>query len=797
MTIMRIFRVALFLILAVGVSVPVFSKPPTLDPTYGAPLPKLKSPAQSGPPAKWIWVTHTVGDQTVNARVPITLKAALHTAILSITADDAFTLFVNGQKVDSTEPIEQGWKQVHKRSIAPLLHAGTNIIAVRGTNSGGGAAGILVHLAIDHKVALQSDRHWKVLEASTPPANWTSASFDASGWSNATELAPIGEGPWSTGISGWPGTPDGGWYLAHKTLRPVSALTLSGHIEGGPTALSSGPTHVVVRAVPPGIAPASLLIDFGQELAGRIVLQGTTNTPILMTTGETREECFHDEPALDNRGPWTLTLSASDIATTPYTAFRYALLVFPSRQAATLTRLDCDHKYYPVTYRGAFACSDPLLTKIWYAGAYTAHLCMQEEIWDAPKRDRGLWCGDLHVTGATINDVFADQFLMERSIAGLRHIAQQGRSESELPTHEINELPGYTAAWFCELADFYRHNGDTAFLKSEHNNILTLLEFQKTDFDAQHLFTNPRKNWNFVDWAPDFVLDSPQSHMATDLFDVKGVREAIFLLRSLGDNAGAAKYETWAVALTEAARRSYVDPATLNYGDRLQTNIMAVYSGVATRQQKASIYTGILHVGSPAWKARVPPANLDCYPISPYYGHYLLQDFGQLGRQQDGIDLIRRYWGNMVQRAGTTTLWEKFDPAVPSSDKTLLDMMPYLSFCHGWSTGPTPFLSEYILGVRPTSGGMKTVEITPFLGDLNWIEGDVPTPGGIIHIRATKGARSQQVSLILPTGIDAQFGMAGNVLRVNGKQARLVRHENGISFVHLKQSGTYRIETIY
>ena len=97
----------------------------------------------------------------------------------------------------------------------------------------------------------------------------------------------------------------------------------------------------------------------------------------------------HGEPALDNSGPFTLTITDGEPATTPYSAFRYALLTFPSRQAATITKIACDHKYYPVAYKGTFACSDPLLTKIWYTGAYTAHLCMQEEIWDAPKRDRG------------------------------------------------------------------------------------------------------------------------------------------------------------------------------------------------------------------------------------------------------------------------------------------------------------------------------------------------------------------------------------------------------------------------
>ena len=73
-------------------------------------------------------------------------------------------------------------------------------------------------------------------------------------------------------------------------------------------------------------------------------------------------------------------------------------------------RVAVDHKYYPVEYKGSFACSDDLLTRIWYMGAYTAHLCMQEDIWDAPKRDRARWMGDLHVSGAVINLAFADRF---------------------------------------------------------------------------------------------------------------------------------------------------------------------------------------------------------------------------------------------------------------------------------------------------------------------------------------------------------------------------------------------------
>ena len=768
------------------------ARPPTVDPTYGFPVPRLQAPMHKAAPAQWIWAGQTQGNQTVSARGRVTLPTAPRSATLYVTGDDSVTVFVNGHKIVNTSGVENGWQQVQREAVAPLLHAGVNVIALQGVNVGGGGAGILAQLEVNGKTVLQSGSHWKVRESPVPPPDWTGAGFDDSGWQAATAEAPVGQGPWAANLHTWPGLDAAAWYLAHLTVHPAAITTLSGRTTG--TALTAG--GMTVKAAPTGAAPVSVRVDFGKEIAGRLLLQGTPGTAVRVTTGETVAELTHAEPALDNSGPYDLILAAGSPSTTPYSAFRYVLLVFPSRQAATLTQIDCDHKYYPVAYKGAFDCSDPLLTKIWYAGAYTAHLCMQEDIWDAPKRDRGLWGGDLHVTGATINDVFADKFLMEHSISRLPSTAVGGAYNPKLPVTDINALPGYTASWFCELADFYRHVGDPAFLKSQHQNILALLAYQQGEFDANHLFVNPRHEWSFVDWAPDFILDSPQSHMAIDLFDIKGVHEAVFLLRAMGDTANASKYGAWAKTLTDAARQNYPDAATATYGNRLQTNVLAVYSGVATPAQRNAIYAHILKAGSPVWTPP-PPAfvtSTAAYPMTPYYGNYVLRAFGDLGRPQDGLDLIRRYWGAMMER-GTTTMWEQFDPAMPTDMNRVLNWTPYLSFSHGWSTGPTSFLSEYVLGVRPTSGGMKTVEIVPFLGDLAWADGAVPAPQGLISVKASKVSGGLAVTLGLPAGVDAQVGLPGSAVSVNGRPYPIVRRSGGIAYVHLRKAGLYQLKS--
>lgn len=779
---------------------PASAPPPTVDPTYGLPIPALHPAAESGPAPSWIWAARTTGNQTIYARAAVVLPRPPQAARISIVADNYFTLFINGQRVEGTGPGAEagGWQHVHQVSIARYLHAGKNIVAVEAKNTDG-PAGLLVRVDVDGKPVLLSGRQWKALDASAaPPAGWNTASFEDGAWKAATVIAPFGGGPWQDNVQDWPGRRQAAWYLAHLPLRPVAVEVLSGahFVQGAQSLTQLGKADAVIRpATGGGAAAPVLLVDFGKELAGRLQMFGTDGAPVQIATGESREECLRVRDR-DNRwsGPYALTLAGSDAASTPYSAFRYARLTFTGTRPTVLTRVVFDHKYYPVRYQGAFDCSDPLLTRIWYTGAYTAHLCMQEDIWDAPKRDRARWSGDLHVSGEVINNVFADTFLMEQTLQRLRDDAQGSRPSGTLPAGGVNSIPGYSAAWFCTMADFHRHLGDTAFLRRNHTNILTLLEWQKQDFDSRPLFTNPRKAWDYCDWAPGFVQHTPLTLATTDLFILQGVREAVFLLTELGDTANAAKYAAWAGTLTAAARQYLSDPQTHTYSDKLQENAMAVWSGVATPSERAAISARVLDPSSAAWQL---PAihKATAQVMSPFYTYYVLMAQGEMGRTQDGLDLIRRNWGGMLRR-GSTTWWENYDSSWPADMNKILDENSYISLSHGWSAGPTSWLTEHVLGVHPTRGGFRTAEITPHLGDLTWAAGDVPTPRGLLHVRAEKRGRGLVLHLTLPPGVDARVGLPGASLRLNGRAVPLVHSTPGVLSVHLTHAGTYLVTAL-
>ncbi len=784
-----LFLLSTALVPSIALAAPVF--PPTDDPTYGIPAPK--NPPTSA--AQWIWAGRGGDNQTVFIRRGFDLKEAPKSAKIYITADDYFEAWVNGKSVASSQPDPDNnfvWQDVHILDVAPLLTAGHNVIAVRALNTAA-AAGVIARLELPGQPPLETDTTWKAT-STEPTGDWKSPAFKDAAWTSSTSIAPVTGGLWASngGLPDWPSS-----YMARITL-PFDSVADSrngkGKIAGIEDFAKDKKAVFTITPAPLGDQNQPwVLLDFGKEVAGRVVIEPLTTGKVLAGTGESREEAL--------QSPWgglhNLNLTPGQLARTPWSAFRYVRLVFPAGTDATPVRfrVSLDHKYYPVDYKGSFNCSDPLLTKIWWTGAYTAHLSMQEDIWDAPKRDRARWIGDAHVSGEIINNVFADKFLMERLITIMRDEAQGGRGPDELPSNHVNGIPGYSAAWVCTLADFHRHQGDQEFLAKQHQPLITLLSYMKSELDERGVFANKNGKWPFTDWSPEFNKDTPLARMGTHLFYAKAAQEGAFLLREMGDTANADQTAVWADSLKAVANKYLLDGTTNTYSNRLQANAMAIYSGVATKAQTDAIYAKVLNPDSPSWNKT--GELLGNNPVmSPYYGNYIIFAMSEAGHNADTMREIREFWGGMLAE-GATTMWEAYDPKWQKDDFHAYlqadDRVGYfVSLCHGWSAGPTNWLTERVLGIRSTGAAFKTAQIAPDLGDLQWAEGDVPTPTGIIHARAENKAGKMSLELTVPAGTTTEVSLPGTALTVNGAAAKVLRVTDGRAFVSLP-AGKYSI----
>ena len=82
-----------------------------------------------------------------------------------------------------------------------------------------------------------------------------------------------------------------------------------------------------------------------------------------------------------------------------------------------------------------------------------------------------------------------------------------------------------------------------------------------------------------------------------------------------------------------------------------------------------------------------------------------------------------------------------------------------VSLAHGWSSGPTAWLSEQVLGVRNPANGYRSVTIAPRLLGLAWARGSVPTPHGVLHVTVRKEEENQRITLEIPPGIEEATSM--------------------------------------
>jgi hypothetical protein len=149
--------------------------------------------------AKWIWDSPGAarGNQDNEPRFfrfVIDLKSKPKRAVLRISVDNVGVTYVNGQQLGTNEP----WMSPGQYEVAKDLLSGKNVIAVKASNQGG-AAGLLASLVLDGSLEFGSSRKWQVSADSNLAGTneWTMADYDASGWSDASELGPITMAPWN------------------------------------------------------------------------------------------------------------------------------------------------------------------------------------------------------------------------------------------------------------------------------------------------------------------------------------------------------------------------------------------------------------------------------------------------------------------------------------------------------------------------------------------------------------------------------------------------------------------------
>ena len=472
--------------------------------------------------------------------------------------------------------------------------------------------------------------------------------------------------------------------------------------------------------------PAGILLDFGTELHGVVelftpVTPGSVPRSVRVRFGESVSEAmaeFGERGAKNDHAvrDQTVVLPWLGKKTVGPSGFRFVRIdALDPKVPVSLSQVRAVLQMRDLARVGAFRCSDERLNKIWATGAYTVQLNMQEYLWDGIKRDRLVWIGDMHPEVSTINAVFGFNEVVPKSLDLTRDVTPV--------TAWMNGISSYSMWWVLIHEEMWMHHGDRKYLEAQRSYLTPLLKKLASLIgpDGKEHIDGLR----FLDWP-----SSPNKQGVTAGLQgllVMTLESGARLMTTLGD-------KDTATLCTDAAAR----------GRKVVPGVNASKSGAALLS-----LAGMMDAKKTSDEVLKAGGTNG---VSTFYGFYVLQALAKSGDIDTALDFISTYWGAMLD-FGATTFWEDFDLAwtkdagridelVPAGKKDLhgdFGAYCYLgfrhSFCHGWASGPTAWLSQNVLGVRPLEPGCKRVRIVPQLGRLAWAEGVYPTPFGPIKVR--------------------------------------------------------------
>lgn len=466
---------------------------------------------------------------------------------------------------------------------------------------------------------------------------------------------------------------------------------------------------------------AAVLLDFGREINGCVrilTFSSHSDKPasVNITCGESVSEAL-SAPGEKNstndhavRSADRLLPSYSDM-TFNETGFRFVCLRLNGKGTRLSVRsVAAVSVYGDIPYIGSFSCSDETLNKIYDTAAYTCGLCLQNYIWDGIKRDRLVWVGDMHPEMLTVRSVFGSIPLMEKTLEYIKEA-------TPLPGW-MNNMPTYSFWWLIIVRDWYFYTGSTEFLNKNAEYIISLSE-RISSLVSQG--GSDSIGYYFLDWQTNGTEAAKYGSRALLAMALDAAGE---LCGYLGNGSAAALCKEKADILKKSEWK---------HCGAKQTAAMAAMADCTDKNAAAEL---ILKNGAEGF--------------STFMSYYLLKTAAEKDISA-ALGILKEYYGAML-KLGATTFWEDFDIAwaenasaideIPEDGKTDIHgdngAFCYKGFrhslCHGWSSAPTAFLAEEVLGIRISEPGCKKIRIAPRLGNLEWAKGKYPTPYGTVTV---------------------------------------------------------------
>ena len=633
---------------------------------------------------------------------------------VTVFADPKFRLWVNGDYV-GTGPVAAGGDYDNRKPM-PKQYVNRWDVTVYGeelsfrvlcwngcgvmTDYSVGRCGFVFSAEENGEVLALSDESWTV---KVLPGYRALADVDLSAAAGEAETPFVVEnGPWNPADPGLP-------MLEEEEIQPE---TLSREVFAGQNILKASfsriySAYVLLRIVNGTDAPALVRIGTDENRASKPETEAVT-----VPAGKT----------LEYRGLRMRSVGVM-VVTAPL-----GVEVEP--------RLSYAH--YPVNHEneGWFRCGDEMLNRIYEVGKFTLEMCRQTLHLDSPLHQETLGCtGDYAIEAAMTRVTFGDERLTRLDLlrtADLILVAEGKMFHTS-----------YSLIWVRMLADYVYATGDRETARACLPALEVLLGRFRGYIGERGVIENP-PNYMFVDWAnvDGFQLHHPPMALGQTVlnaFWADALRAAEKIYRTVGDVKTARRLRAEAARHRGAFNREFYDFDMQLYRDGYpkseadpepngwlpenpdrtyysrHANTLAVLFGLIRGRAARDLMERIVTEDS-------LDGGKTAIEIQPYFMHYVMEAVWKTGLfPTHGIRLLH--------------LWDK---QVEESPKGLKEGWgDFRGDCsHAWGGTPTLQMPLRFTGFRMTKPGWAEFRLEPKLFGTGGFDCGIPTPWGLIHVRA-------------------------------------------------------------
>lgn len=725
-------------------------------------------------------------------RKSFALASTPHVFPIRISADNRFRLYVNGQFVASgPEHSDLNNWRYQGLDIAPYLIAGKNTVAVEVWNWGplrpvaqySLQTGLLVEGLSSAAKVIDSDDSWKVFKntnhrfipvsgeqvggyyAASPgeeihgadyPSGWTSPDYNDTEWKQAAGLRlPVmdkGVSPFGVAV-GWQLTPGTLPQMEEKPVR-FDAVRIAKGISVT-DALLQGKAPLTIKAH----STVSLLLDQSQLTNAYFVVktEGGAGSEIKITYAESLK---YADGTKGNRNDindkvisgvvdkiYPAGETSETFQTLWFRTYRYVQLDIQTADSPlTINDVSGIFTAYPLKLNASIHTNQKWIDDVWDINWRTIRLCAYDTYFDTPYYEQLQYTGDTRIQAILSLYLSGDDRLVRQAIEQYGNsLSSEGLTASRYPSEMAQYIPPFSLVWVMMIHDYYMLRGDTEWLSQYLPAVRSVLAWFQAHTRNDGLI-GPVSWWPFMDWVPEWERGIPPGGLTggstlISLQYVYALQLAADLENAFGIPGQGDAYLQQASAMQSAINTHSWDAKTGLYRDvpesavfSQQTNVMAILTDTQNVSGQRALMRRVLDTP-------------DLAQATYYFKFYLFEALNKAGLGDQYLQQLVP-WQDMLAK-GLTSTPENPDPTRSDS--------------HAWAAHPNYGLLSIVLGIRSESAGFSQVAITPHLGELKQVEGNMPHPLGNISVQLQRqGDTGITGTITLPENVTGIFKWQGN-----------------------------------